>query len=81
MDSETVIRVSKDEQKAIKSLEALGRKWPETLFLFSWSGSLHVMKHLEDGRLGDISHISGIPNDGGDPTYEEVDQYCKIEWE
>lgn len=64
------------EAKAIKELHALARRWPKTLWLFSASGSLHVMRALPDG---DHAHVSGggideaylldtvnIPNDGGD---------------
>lgn len=62
-----IITVSKNEQKAIKELQSLAKRWPKTLGLFSFSGSLCVTKKLPDGRLADIQGIQGIFNDGGDP--------------
>lgn len=65
-----------DEAKAIASLERLAKRWPDTLMLFSWSGTLCVVKLNEDGGSplhdGDpsshvITTIHGIQNDGGDP--------------
>lgn len=66
-----------EERRAIKSLERLAKKWPETLWLFSASGSLEVMRKGEDGqpvmnKYGAVDQgyivatIHGIPNDGGD---------------
>lgn len=65
---------SADEQRAIRSLDALAKRWPATLTLFSVSGSLVVMK-TEDKRNGKYissrtATITGIPNDGGDPDWE-----------
>ena len=66
-----------DEAKAVRSLERLAKKWPDTLQLFSWSGTLHVMLtedvhecFLADGGYQDasITTIPGIRNDGGDPN-------------
>lgn len=60
-----------DEEAAIRSLERLAKRWPQSLTLFSWSGSLTVVKSDDmgnDGFHSDRTHtIFGIPNDGGDP--------------
>lgn len=65
-----------EEVKAIRSLERLARKWPQTLTLFSAAGSLIVIKtdtpsrSLADTRMTEadvLANIYGIPNDGGDP--------------
>jgi hypothetical protein len=64
------------EQSAIASLRRLAKRWPKSLMLFSWSGSLCVVKLDEDGNSPLHSHdpcdhiictIEGIGNDGGDP--------------
>jgi len=65
------------EQKAIQALKRLAKKWPKSLWLFSASGTLNVMR---SGPKGEQVHTSGhggidpdysvttvnIPNDGGD---------------
>ncbi len=68
-----------NERKAITGLQALAKRWPRSLTLFSWSGNLVVFKsdewaeHCAKGpaNIGASDHIvariSGIPNDGGDP--------------
>lgn len=65
-----------EERKAINALKRLAKTWPKSLWLFSASGSLHVMRADSDG--GHIHIGSGgvdpdyildsidIPNDGGD---------------
>jgi hypothetical protein len=60
------IELTDAESKAIKSLERLSKKWPDTLILFSWSGALEIIKR-QDEKFYRITHISGIPNEGGDP--------------
>jgi hypothetical protein len=66
-----------EEQKAINSLKRLAKKWPKSLWLFSASGSLCVMRAGEDGEQATLGHggmdpsyildnIHGIKNDGGD---------------
>ncbi len=67
-----------EERKAIAALKRLAARWPDSLTLFSWSGSLVVFKTDEwqdfgalgptDGNAGDyiVDSIHGIPNDGGD---------------
>lgn len=70
-----MMRLTETEKKAIKDLEALAARWPESLLLFSWSGSLTVIKNrssdyqdykkmMEDQT---VATIYGIPNDGGCP--------------
>lgn len=62
-----------EEQRAIDSLKRLAKRWPQTLKLYSWSGSLVVVSN--DASLLDsydpndliLDTIDGIPNDGGDP--------------
>lgn len=64
-----------EEDKAIRSLERLAKRWPRSLTLVSMGGSLHVV-HTADERMGApgnieraeavLAGIVGIPNDGGD---------------
>ena len=72
------VKITKDEQRAIRSLERLAKKWPKTLSLFSWSGTLCVCKKANDGRPAVITQIIGIDNDGGDPSDNEIDQDADI---
>lgn len=58
------IPLSSAEEAAIKALEKLAKTWPKTLQLFSFAGSLVVIRQ----RNGEVlASIRGIPNDGGDP--------------
>lgn len=73
---------TREEQKAIDSLNRIGKKWPKTLWLFSASGTLCVMRKGENGEqvttdIGKhggggmdqdyvLATIPGIQNDGGD---------------
>lgn len=62
-----------EEMDAISAIKRLSFRWPESLMLFSWSGSLKVIRRsahangsnqaMNDGVLATID----IPNDGGDP--------------
>jgi hypothetical protein len=61
--------LSKQERNAIAALKQLAEKWPDTLILFSWSGSLCVVSR-DDGEV--IAEIHGIPNGGGDPNNEII---------
>jgi hypothetical protein len=64
------------EDQAIKALKRLAKRWPKSLWLFSASGSLCVMRTTKHGdpaatpRGGvDPDYIVdtiNIPNDGGD---------------
>jgi hypothetical protein len=65
-----------EEARAVASLRRLAKRWPQSLMLFSWSGSLCVVKLNEDGssplsgpdpNSAIMEHIHGITNDGGDP--------------
>lgn len=68
--------ITAEEARAIRSLQRLAKKWPASLWLFSASGSLHVMKALPNGQHAHLSndgvdpaYVLGtiaIPNDGGD---------------
>lgn len=71
-----VLKPTKDEKRAISALKKVAAKWPKSLWLFSASGSLCVMR---SGPNGDQIVNSGggidqaylivsvnIPNDGGD---------------
>lgn len=62
--------LDRQEAAAIDELQELANKWPDTLFLFSWSGSLVAVRQ-DDGEV--VAHIHGIPNDGGDPDSIRVD--------
>ena len=67
---------TKTEQKAIDALERLARNWPQTLWIFSASGLLNVMRRGRDGERVYLSTEGvdpayslttvDIPNDGGD---------------
>lgn len=70
--------LTKEEQNAINSLKRLAKRWPETLWLYSASGSLNVMRYPEDINNGAAMTADGgvdqdysittinIENDGGD---------------
>ncbi|TVM02996.1 MAG: hypothetical protein CV087_07565 [Candidatus Brocadia sp. WS118] len=73
------VGLTRAEEGAISNLKKLAKKWPKTLWLWSGSGSLFVMKYSlaekPDGRIkggtsvdakGIVERIDGIPNDGGD---------------
>lgn len=61
--------LTEEERDAIRSLKRLAKKWPQSLKLFSWSGSLCVMDAaMRPGSEAELDHIIGIPNDGGDPS-------------
>lgn len=60
------------EAKAVAELQALAKRWPKTLKLFSWSGSLVIfdIEHPSHGVSANdevLATVHGIPNDGGDP--------------
>jgi hypothetical protein len=62
------ITITPEEAAAIRSLKRLAKNWPNSLRLFSWSGSLHVLKRNSNDIYASIATISNIPNDGGDPS-------------
>jgi hypothetical protein len=65
------MELTKQEERAIELLKKAARHWPESLWLYSASGTLYVMKKDADGkRIVDnddfiIDYIK-IENDGGD---------------
>lgn len=71
-----LVDLTTEEVAAMKALQAIAKKWPKSLWLFSASGSLEVMRCGEDGERVHISdtgidpdYVVGsinIPNDGGD---------------
>jgi hypothetical protein len=52
-----------DERAAIKALKRVAACWPNSLWLFSASGSLNVMRKGADGE-----HVQ-TPSGGVDPAY------------
>lgn len=70
------VELTLEEQKAISSMQRLAKKWPTSLKLFSWNGSLTVFKEGNDETCV-VGHISGIRNDGGDPD-EGINQEPEI---
>lgn len=70
------IDLTAEEQAAIRDLRALERRWPKSLWLFSASGSLCVMRSGANGEFvktsdggNDHAYVVAtikIPNDGGD---------------
>jgi hypothetical protein len=62
--------ITKEEKAAIAALKRLAKKWPESLWLFSASGTMNVMKCDDNGER--VYHPQGTYFDGGG-----VDQdYC-----
>jgi hypothetical protein len=60
--------ITPEEQNAINTLVRLGKRWPPTLKLFSWSGCLVVFDvDIEPSNETVLAIIPGIINDGGDP--------------
>lgn len=68
--------LTEDEARAIKALQKLAKTWPDSLWLFSGSGSLCVMKKDGNGdrAMGgaggydpnaEVATVN-IENDGGD---------------
>lgn len=69
------IDTTKEEDKAIRALHRVAKIWPESLWLFSASGALEVMKKNTDGERAKIGvgidqeyivDTIDIENDGGD---------------
>jgi hypothetical protein len=57
------IKTTPEEDRAIRSLKRLAKKWPKSLWLFSASGRLHVMRCDENGQA------VMTKNGGSDPDY------------
>ena len=68
--------VTEDERKAINALKRVAKTWPKSLWLFSASGTLCVMRCGRDGEQVKLNTQGvdpdyvlarvDIPNDGGD---------------
>jgi len=57
-----------EEASAIRSLKRLAKKWPRSLTVFGWNGSMYVMdSSTNKGASAVLDVVSGIPCDGGDP--------------
>jgi hypothetical protein len=63
-------KLTDEEEKAIRALKRLGKKWPQSLLIFGSAGSgLSIRKPDENGSCGhqtEVASIDGFPNDGGD---------------
>lgn len=64
------VLITADEEKAIRSLRRLAKKWPQSIRLFSWSGTLWITKINSNGIEALVTEVKNIPNDGGDPNME-----------
>lgn len=70
------MNLTTEEKKAIRTLKRLAQNWPESLWLFSASASLCIMKtddcgdriFLSNGGVDPdyVIDTINIPNDGGD---------------
>lgn len=67
-----MVELTNEEKAAIEYLQRIAKWWPKSLQLFSWSGSLHVMKP-GDGRTYEQASVARvtISSDGGDPDGDE----------
>lgn len=68
------VECTAEENKLIDSLKRLSKRWKKDgkdLMLFSWAGSLCVVKKscidMDVFSRGVVEYIYGITNDGGDP--------------
>lgn len=76
IESNEKVNLTKIEKKAIQSLKKIAKNFPPTLWLFSASSKLCVMKYNKNGEQGmtKCGYIDGnfkvdeidILNDGGD---------------
>ena len=66
------VELTENEKDAIRRLKRVAKDWPKTLTLFSWSGTLTVLKlppsHFDPVSSYVVAYVEGIPNDGGDPN-------------
>ncbi|MDX2458703.1 MAG: hypothetical protein QNM00_01310 [Gammaproteobacteria bacterium] len=68
MPTRSDIDLTDEETKAIASLERVAKKWPKSLWLFSASGSLNVMKKREDGTK---AYLQPDPQNRGEPVDQD----------
>lgn len=74
------VTITDEEERAIRALKRLARKWPQSLRLFSCPHTLIVTKADSDGRQASITSIENIATDGGDPGPEELNQFPDVVW-
>lgn len=60
-----MVNLTNEEKSAVASLKRLAQKWPDSLWLFSANGSLHVMKLNPDGSRRVHANIAGDDRAGG----------------
>jgi hypothetical protein len=75
-----IVALTTEEARAINSLRRLAKKWPQSLRLFSHSGTLLATKANSHDIQAIVAYVEGMPNDGGDPGDDELDQHASIEW-
>ena len=64
------IELTEDEKKAIRKLKAIAKTFPKSLWLFSASGTLCVMKKGSDGKSVMMPGDGGQGKGGGvDPDF------------
>jgi len=61
--------LTEEEVKAIRALVRLEKIWPKSLWLFSASGSLCLMRNNKDGSRAVIVNGGLHPSDSVDPDY------------
>ena len=68
---EDTMEVTHEEEKAIASLKRLAKRWPKSLWLYSGSGNLNVMRYGKDGKPVMTDGDCGRGGSGGffDPDY------------
>jgi hypothetical protein len=66
--------LTREERDAVRCLERLAKRWPKSLELFAWAGTLVVLRTVSDGEdpahsmtERKVARIPGIRCDGGDP--------------
>ena len=75
--SATVQGLNEEERAALAALKKLAKRWPKSLWLFSASGTLHLMRKSEigercmtpDGYVDQNASVwstRDVENDGGD---------------
>ena len=70
------IDLTDDERRAIASLKRVAKKWPDSLWLFSASGDLCVMKKNEAGEIALLGNLDyEFKGNAVDPDYlvEQID--------
>lgn len=81
MGEQVRITMTGEEEQAIKALQRLINRWPESLELFGWSGTLTVIKTDNvTGRRAAVQSIYGVNCDGGDPDEATITQGAKVTW-